>query len=129
MSNKLENYTKAYILGKLKIKKNTTITHHQLEKGISNLDDDLIKANYDWMLLEMYDQTVRNSSGGQREFVGYLAKAAVSTGIAGVFLETHPDPDKAPCDGPNMIPFGDLKRLVYQLKEYDILTKKINLNQ
>lgn len=66
-----------------------------------------------------------NSSGGQREFVGYLAKAAVSTGIAGVFLETHPDPDKAPCDGPNMIPFGDLKRLVYQLKEYDILTKKL----
>lgn len=66
-----------------------------------------------------------NSSGGQREFVEYLAKAAVSTGIAGVFLETHPDPDKAPCDGPNMIPFRDLKRLVYKLKEYDILTKKM----
>lgn len=66
-----------------------------------------------------------NSSGGQREYVEYLAKAAVSTGIAGVFLETHPDPDKAPCDGPNMIPFRDLKRLVYKLKEYDILTKKM----
>ncbi len=64
-----------------------------------------------------------NASGGQREFVEYLAKAAVSTGIAGVFLETHPDPDNAPCDGPNMIPFKDLKNLIYKLKSYDLITK------
>jgi 2-dehydro-3-deoxyphosphooctonate aldolase (KDO 8-P synthase) len=59
-----------------------------------------------------------NSSGGQREFVPHLARAAVATGaVAGVFLETHPDPDKAPCDGPNMVPFSDLSGLLTQLQQ------------
>lgn len=58
-----------------------------------------------------------NSSGGQREFVPHLARAAVATGaVSGVYLETHPDPDKAPCDGPNMIPFSDLSDLLSQLQ-------------
>jgi 2-dehydro-3-deoxyphosphooctonate aldolase (KDO 8-P synthase) len=59
-----------------------------------------------------------SSSGGQRQFVPLLARAAVATGaVSGVFLETHPDPDKAPCDGPNMVPFSDLKELLSQLQD------------
>lgn len=67
-----------------------------------------------------------SSSGGQREFVPHLARAAVATGaVSGVFLETHPAPDKAPCDGPNMIPFTDLPGLLEQLKQiYAVVQKK-----
>jgi 2-dehydro-3-deoxyphosphooctonate aldolase (KDO 8-P synthase) len=63
------------------------------------------------------------SSGGQREFVPALARAAVSVGVAAIFLETHPDPEAAPCDGPNMIPFQDLPELLRQLKDIDALVK------
>jgi len=63
------------------------------------------------------------SSGGQREFVAGLARAAVGMGVAGIFMETHPDPDRAPCDGPNMIPFGELPALLRQLKALDKITK------
>ncbi len=62
-------------------------------------------------------------SGGQREFVPVLARAAVATGVAALFIETHPEPDSAPCDGPNMIPFSDLPRLLGQLKAVDHLVK------
>lgn len=62
-------------------------------------------------------------SGGQREFVATLARAAVAVGVAGLFLETHPDPDKAPCDGPNMLPFTSLPSLLALLKELDLLVK------
>lgn len=62
-------------------------------------------------------------SGGQREFVATLARAAVAVGVAGLFLETHPDPDKAPCDGPNMLPFTSLPSLLALLKELDRLVK------
>lgn len=56
-------------------------------------------------------------SGAQREFVPALARAAVATGaVAGVFMETHPNPDKAPCDGPNMVPFSTLPELLEQLQ-------------
>lgn len=57
-----------------------------------------------------------NSSGGQREFVGCLAKAAVAAGANGVFMEVHPDPDCALCDGPNSLPLADVKPLVKMLK-------------
>jgi 2-dehydro-3-deoxyphosphooctonate aldolase (KDO 8-P synthase) len=63
------------------------------------------------------------SSGGQREFVPVLARAAVAVGVAGVFIETHPDPDKAPSDGPNMVPLKALPALVAELMEFDRLTK------
>lgn len=63
------------------------------------------------------------SSGGQREFVPLLARAAVAAGVAAVFIETHPDPDAAPCDGPNMIPFAELPALLRQLKSMDALVK------
>jgi len=63
-------------------------------------------------------------SGGQREFVEYLARAAVAVGVAGVFIETHQDPDNAPSDGPNMVPLNKLENLVTQLFEIDNLIKK-----
>ena len=62
-------------------------------------------------------------SGGQREFVAALARAAVAVGVAGLFLETHPDPDAAPCDGPNMLPFMALPSLLATLKELDRIVK------
>jgi 2-dehydro-3-deoxyphosphooctonate aldolase (KDO 8-P synthase) len=65
-----------------------------------------------------------SSSGGQREFVPVLARAAVATGVSGLFMETHPDPDKALSDGPNAWPLGDMKELLETLKELDITVKK-----
>ncbi|WP_375607669.1 MULTISPECIES: 3-deoxy-8-phosphooctulonate synthase [unclassified Bartonella] len=67
-----------------------------------------------------------SSSGGQRQFVEILARAAVSVGVAGIFLETHQDPDNAPSDGPNMIKIDDLQRLLETLMEFDYLSKKLN---
>lgn len=64
------------------------------------------------------------SSGGQREFVPVLARAAVAVGVAGVFIETHPDPDHAPSDGPNMVPLSKFEALVSELLDYDALTKR-----
>ena len=68
-------------------------------------------------------------SGGQREFVATLARAAVAVGVAGIFLETHPDPDKAPCDGPNMLPFSALPSLLALLGELDRLIKATKTNR
>ncbi len=63
------------------------------------------------------------SSGGQREYVEVLARAAVAVGVAGVFVETHQDPDKAPSDGPNMIPLKDIEALLRTLIAFDRLAK------
>ena len=63
------------------------------------------------------------SSGGEREFVGVLARAAVAVGVAGVFIETHQDPDHAPSDGPNMVPLKEFEGLVRRLMEFDRLAK------
>ena len=63
-------------------------------------------------------------SGGQREFVEYLSRAAVAVGVAAIFLETHQDPDNAPSDGPNMIPLNKLDALINQIIEIDKLIKK-----
>ena len=62
-------------------------------------------------------------SGGQREFVEHLARAAVAVGVAGVFIETHQDPDSAPSDGPNMVPLDKLESLLKQLTDIDSLIK------
>ena len=62
-------------------------------------------------------------SGGQREFIEYLSRAAVAVGVAGVFIETHQDPDNAPSDGPNMLPINKLEQLLNQLCEIDKLIK------
>jgi|TARA_B100000678_G_scaffold47769_1_gene37456 2-dehydro-3-deoxyphosphooctonate aldolase (KDO 8-P synthase) len=64
-----------------------------------------------------------DKSGGQREFVEYLARAAVAVGVAAVFIETHPDPDNAPSDGPNMVPLSKLPSLLKQLIQIDKLVK------
>jgi 2-dehydro-3-deoxyphosphooctonate aldolase (KDO 8-P synthase) len=63
------------------------------------------------------------ASGGEREFVPVLARAAVAVGVAGVFIETHQDPDKAPSDGPNMVPLKEMEGLVRRLMEFDRLAK------
>ncbi len=65
------------------------------------------------------------SSGGEREFVPVLARAAVAVGVAGVFIETHPDPDHAPSDGPNMVPVRDFEGLLRTLMAFDALAKSL----
>jgi 2-dehydro-3-deoxyphosphooctonate aldolase (KDO 8-P synthase) len=64
------------------------------------------------------------SSGGDRRFVPVLARAAVAVGVAGLFIETHPDPDKAPSDGPNMLPLKDFGRLMAELVAIDAVVKR-----
>jgi 2-dehydro-3-deoxyphosphooctonate aldolase (KDO 8-P synthase) len=64
------------------------------------------------------------TSGGQREFVPVLARAAVAVGVAGVFIETHQDPDRAPSDGPNMVPLRELEALLAELQAFDSLAKR-----
>jgi 2-dehydro-3-deoxyphosphooctonate aldolase (KDO 8-P synthase) len=63
------------------------------------------------------------ASGGQREFIPVLARAAVAVGVAGIFLETHQDPNRAPSDGPNMMPLKEMEPLIEQLMEFDRLAK------
>jgi 2-dehydro-3-deoxyphosphooctonate aldolase (KDO 8-P synthase) len=63
------------------------------------------------------------SSGGEREFVPVLSRAAVAVGVAGVFIETHQDPDKAPSDGPNMVPLKEMEALLRRLIDFDRLAK------
>ncbi len=65
------------------------------------------------------------TSGGQREFVPHLARAAASIGVAAIFMETHPDPDKAPSDGPNMIPMDQFEALLTDIKRFDDLSKSL----
>lgn len=63
------------------------------------------------------------TSGGQREFVPVLARAAIAVGVAGLFIETHEDPDNAPSDGPNMVPLSEMKALLARLQAFDRLAK------
>jgi 2-dehydro-3-deoxyphosphooctonate aldolase (KDO 8-P synthase) len=65
------------------------------------------------------------ASGGDRRFVPVLARAAVAVGVAGVFIETHQDPDKAPSDGPNMVPLKDLEGLLRELMAIDAVVKRV----
>jgi 2-dehydro-3-deoxyphosphooctonate aldolase (KDO 8-P synthase) len=65
-----------------------------------------------------------DSSGGERRYVPVLARAAVAVGVAAVFLETHEDPDRAPSDGPNMVPLSQLEALLRELMDYDALAKR-----
>jgi 2-dehydro-3-deoxyphosphooctonate aldolase (KDO 8-P synthase) len=65
-----------------------------------------------------------DTSGGERDYIPVLARAAVAVGVAGVFIETHQDPDKAPSDGPNMIPLKALPGLLERLMQFDALAKK-----
>jgi 2-dehydro-3-deoxyphosphooctonate aldolase (KDO 8-P synthase) len=67
-----------------------------------------------------------DSSGGQREFVEYLSRAAVAAGIDGIFMEVHEDPDKALCDGPNSIPLNELPVLLKKLRAIDAIVKQVS---
>ncbi|MBM3631570.1 MAG: 3-deoxy-8-phosphooctulonate synthase [Alphaproteobacteria bacterium] len=67
-----------------------------------------------------------NSSGGDRECIELLARAATAVGIAGLFLETHPNPDSAPSDGPNMVPLADVGKMLAALSEIDRVTKSLS---
>jgi 2-dehydro-3-deoxyphosphooctonate aldolase (KDO 8-P synthase) len=64
------------------------------------------------------------ASGGERAFVAVLARAAVAVGVAGVFIETHQDPDRAPSDGPNMVPLAEFEALIAELQDFDRLAKR-----
>jgi 2-dehydro-3-deoxyphosphooctonate aldolase (KDO 8-P synthase) len=66
------------------------------------------------------------ASGGEREFVPVLARAAVAVGVAGVFIETHPDPDHAPSDGPNMVPLREFEALLRTLMAFDAVAKNVS---
>jgi 2-dehydro-3-deoxyphosphooctonate aldolase (KDO 8-P synthase) len=63
------------------------------------------------------------STGGERRFVPVLARAAVAVGVAGVFIETHQDPDNAPSDGPNMVPISEMPALIEELMAIDKIAK------
>jgi 2-dehydro-3-deoxyphosphooctonate aldolase (KDO 8-P synthase) len=67
------------------------------------------------------------TSGGQRQFVPVLARAALSVGVAGLFVETHENPDTAPSDGPNMVKLADMPRLLDQWIQFDTLAKEMSL--
>jgi 2-dehydro-3-deoxyphosphooctonate aldolase (KDO 8-P synthase) len=69
------------------------------------------------------------SSGGDRRFVSVLARAAVAAGVAGLFIETHEDPDRAPSDGPNMVPLRDMAGLLAELLEIDAVVKSRRARQ
>ena len=68
-----------------------------------------------------------SSSGGQREFVPVLARAAVAVGIDGLFLESHEDPDNAPSDGPNMVPLDDMLQILQKLNQIDSVHRNLNI--
>lgn len=67
--------------------------------------------------------SIGSATGGRREFIPVLARAAMAVGIAGLFIETHPDPDKALCDGPNMLPLAEIEKLLVILKDIDQVVK------
>ena len=113
--------------------KNILITERGSSFGYNALVSDMrslpIMAKYGFPIV--YDAThsvqqpggMGEKSGGQREFVPYLAKAAIAVGVSAVFIETHEDPDNAPSDGPNMVPLKELKDLLKKLTEIDSLVK------
>ena len=112
---------------------NILITERGTSFGYNNLVSDFrsleIMKKYQYPIIFDATHSVQEpggfgqSSGGKREFIPVLAKAAVSVGIAGIFIETHDNPDNAPSDGPNMLHLKDLKELVLKLKDFDNLAK------
>ena len=115
--------------------KKLLVTERGSSFGYNNLVSDMrslqILKEFDYPVI--YDAThstqlpggMGKSSGGQRQFVASLARAAVAVGCDGLFIEVHENPDKAPCDGPNMIYLKDLEDLLMQVKEIDSLVKTI----
>ena len=112
---------------------NIMITERGTSFGYNNLINDFKSLDImkSYLYPVIFDAThsvqepggMGEKSGGKREFVSTLAKAAVAVGVAGIFIETHNDPDNAPSDGPNMINIKDLKNLLIQLKQFDDISK------
>ena len=112
---------------------NIMITERGTSFGYNNLINDFksidIMKNYSYPVIFDATHSVQEpgglgeKSGGKRVFVSTLSKAAVAVGVAGIFIETHNDPDNAPSDGPNMINIKDLKNLLIQLKQFDDIAK------
>ena len=113
--------------------KNIMITERGTSFGYNNLVNDFkaidIMKQFKYPIIFDGTHSVQqpgglgHKSGGNREFIPSLCKAAISIGVAGLFLETHDDPDNAPSDGPNMLKLSDLKTLLIKLKEFDLITK------
>ncbi len=113
---------------------NIMITERGTSFGYNNLVNDFkgidIMKNFEYPVIFDATHSVQqpgglgHKSGGNREFIPSLCKAAVSIGVSGIFLETHNDPDSSPSDGPNMIKLSDLKKLLMQLQEFDLIAKR-----
>ena len=113
--------------------KNILITERGASFGYNTLVSDMralpIMAKFGFPIV--FDKThseqqpggMGEKSGGQREFVPYLASAAIAVGVGAIFMETHEDPDNAPSDGPNMVPLNEVKALLKKLTEIDKLVK------
>ncbi len=113
--------------------KNILITERGASFGYNTLVSDMralpIMSRFGFPIV--YDAThsvqqpggMGEKSGGQREFVPYLARAAIAVGVGAIFMETHEDPDNAPSDGPNMVPLNEVKTLLKKLTEIDKLVK------
>jgi 2-dehydro-3-deoxyphosphooctonate aldolase (KDO 8-P synthase) len=105
--------------------KNILVTERGASFGYNTLVSDMrslpimAKNGYPIFLMQLIQfnnlVVMGEKSGGQREFVEYLARAAVAVGVVGVFIETHQDPDNAPSDGPNMVPLDKLENLLKQI--------------
>jgi len=113
--------------------KNILITERGASFGYNTLVSDMrslpIMAKFGYPIVFDATHSVQQpggmgeKSGGQREFVPYLARAAIAVGVGAVFMETHEDPDNAPSDGPNMVPLNEMKSLLKQLVSIDTLIK------
>ena len=113
--------------------KNILITERGASFGYNTLVSDMrslpIMAKFGYPIVFDATHSVQQpggmgeKSGGQREFVPYLARAAIAVGVGAVFMETHEDPDNAPSDGPNMVPLSEIKNLLKQLVSIDTLIK------
>jgi len=113
--------------------KNIMITERGASFGYNTLVSDMralpIMAKFGYPIVFDATHSVQQpggmgeKSGGQREFVPYLARAAIAVGVGAVFMETHEDPENAPSDGPNMVPLSEIKKLLKQLVSIDTLIK------
>ena len=113
--------------------KNILITERGASFGYNTLVSDMralpIMAKFGYPIVFDATHSVQQpggmgeKSGGQREFVPYLARAAIAVGVGAMFMETHEDPDNAPSDGPNMVPLSEIKNLLKQLVSIDTLIK------
>ena len=113
--------------------KNILITERGASFGYNTLVSDMralpIMAKFGFPIVFDATHSVQQpggmgeKSGGQREFVPYLARAAIAVGVGAIFMETHEDPDNAPSDGPNMVPLNEVKALLKKLTEIDKLVK------